>query len=309
MKNIFYILPIFLIVSCNIKSSKKESKPNTSTEIEWINFKWHQDSIDGKYYDKLGFNVPITINDSLHFFAQFDLGANTNMLYETTLKKNFDLEASFDIDTLNTGSHYYWLNNPNIKIGNKKSTLKKWVILNNYDAAGLIGTIGAEEFQEKCLIIDYPKHRLSIIDTINNNYLTQFTVFDFKTKNGKVILEANINGEKHDINFDTGTSITPLLVSDLELYEKLTNPKIASDTLKGLSSWGNRFENIPGSAIKESFSIGDFNLGQPIVYYIDSDYHRKLFEQDNIIGLSGSILFYDHEIFIDFKNKKMGIKK
>ena len=70
------------------------------------------------------------------------------------MKNDFNIKEDFNVDTTDTESYYYWLNNPNIKIGNKKSSLKRWVVLNNYNANDLIGTIGAEELKDKCLIIE-----------------------------------------------------------------------------------------------------------------------------------------------------------
>ena len=310
MKKLIIYLLCFSILGCgdNIKSTQTEKETSSLTKINWILFKWSGAELGGKYYDKLSMEVPLAINDSIKYYAQFDLGANTNMLYESTLEKHTRITHDFNVDTVDTEDYYYWLRNPNIKIGSESSRVKDWIVRNDYDAEGVIGTIGAKEFSERVLIIDYPNKRIASLDSIPSDYSKNFKFFDFELKNNKVILKVQINGQQYNVNFDTGSSITPLLVSDKILFEEITERGKHMTELKGFTSWGKTYDIIPGAYSKASFEIGGKDFGQQIVYYLDSEYHRKLFSQDKIQGLLGSILFFNDEIMIDFKNKKMGVK-
>lgn len=305
-KLIAYFLLMMVIVSCGRTS--EDTIGNQSENIEWIPITWEKDSLGGKYYDKLGIKIPITINDSITYLSQFDLGANTNMLYETTLEDYTSIFNDFNVDSIGTGESYYWVRNPNIKIGNTPSAVKNWLVRTDYDAEGVIGTIGAEELKNRCLIIDFPNNKIAIVDSVQKDYTKQFEFFDFEIVNNKAILTVLINGKEQKVNFDTGSSITPLFVSDSTFYNEITDITKGTDTLKEFTSWGTHFDYIAGAAIKESFIIGKKDFGHQMVYYIDSDYHRNLFKQDTIVGLLGSIVFFENEILVDFKNQKMGIK-
>ncbi|MFH6604348.1 hypothetical protein ACEZ3G_12725 [Maribacter algicola] len=309
MNKLLLLLLSLSILSCgDNKSSDKKKDTNTSTGINWISFKWIGGEQGGEYYDKLGMEVPLVINDSVKCYAQFDLGANTNMLYESTLEKHTQINRDFIIDTVDTEDYYYWLRNPNIKIGNKISAVKDWIVRNDYDAEGVIGTIGAKEFSERALIIDYVNNRLASLDSIPSEYAKNFDFFDFTIRNNKVILKVLINNQEYDVNFDTGSSITPLLVSNKILFDELTDKSKGNYDLHKFHSWGTTYDTIPGAYSKDNFIINGKDFGKQIIYYLDSDYHRNLFIEDNIDGLLGSILFFKSEILIDFKNKKMGIE-
>lgn len=149
---------------------------------------------------------------------------------------------------------------------------------------------------------------MAILDSVQKTYKKQFKLFDFNIINNKVILTVLINGKKHNVNFDTGSSITPLFVSDQKLYNEITDISLASDTLREFNSWGKTYDNIYGAAIKKNLIIGEKDFGHQMVYYLDSEYHRNLFQQDSIVALLGSIVFFQEEILIDFKNQKMGLK-
>lgn len=304
------LLSIILFLGCAQANKKNESKNtnNIKSNISWIPIKWIGGESGGKHYDKLSMEIPILLNDSIEHFAQFDLGANTDMLYEPTLKNYYNIKEVFNIDTVGTENYYYWLRNPNIKIGNKNTAVKDWVVRTDYDAEGVIGTIGAEELKERILIIDFPNDKLAILDSITENHRNQYKYLNFELVNNKVIVDIRIGNKTYEVNFDTGSSITPLFVSDYKLFKEITNNKIGVDTLKQFVSWGKTIESIPGAYTKEKLIIGDKDFGHQMVYYFDSEYHRNLFKQDRIVALMGSILFFKNEILIDFKARKLGIK-
>lgn len=307
-KGIGFAWIVLTLVLTGCGNRQPTSTPDPPQQIAWIPFVWEADSLGGRYYDKLGIKIPITINDSIDQFAQFDLGANTDMLYESTLAEYTDISHDFTVDTVGTESSYYWIRNPNITIGSVQTVVQDWVVRTTYDAEGVIGTIGAEELKNRSLILDFPHTQMAILDSVPKSYRDQFEFFDFETRNNKVILTVTINGKKQRANFDTGSSITPLFVTDSVFFHDITDAKLGTDTLREFASWGTTFDYIPGASIKESFVIGNRDFGHQTVYYLDSDYHRNLFTQDSIVALVGSIVYFEDEILIDFEHQQMGVK-
>lgn len=311
MKKLTALLILLIIIGCSGEENKtlNDDEPGKREfETNWIPIKWLGGAYGGKRYDRLSMEIPILINDSIKHYAQFDLGANTDMLYESTLKEYCAINSAFDVDTVGTEDYYYWLKEPNIKIGKSPTAVKNWIVRNDYDADGVIGTIGAEEIKDRILVIDYPNDRLAILDSISDYRRKKYDYFKFELVNNKVITQVQIGSKNYSVNFDTGSSITPLFVCDYAFYQDITNHKLGVDTLKQFTSWGKTIESIPGALTKDKLIIGDKDYGHQMVYYLDSDYHRNLFQQDRISALMGSIVFFENEILIDFKNKEFGIK-
>ena len=76
----------------------------------------------------------------------------------------------------------------------------------------LIGTIGADFFQNKILVIDYKSDRLAVVETLPTEYQDAYFE-EFSIKNGRINIPFRINGKTEYLMFDTGSSIFSLVTT------------------------------------------------------------------------------------------------
>lgn len=85
LKNLLLTITLLpLVTAC---SNLKNIKCN---QYNWFDFYWESETLSGKYFPKIAMLVPTEINDlDVKFELQFDLGANTSILYGNTLKSYY----------------------------------------------------------------------------------------------------------------------------------------------------------------------------------------------------------------------------
>lgn len=199
-----------------------------SSKISWVKFVWTNDTLSGKYYTRTSMQIPCKIGELPYNFSfQFDLGAYTG-IYENTA-------ISFDDKYQGWKAHAVRLRSPLQFWFNKKGVTDLTISFGNYTAKNSlsklyenygskintekysandtihIGTIGADLFQKKVLIIDYPNQQFAICDTIPNNYNTNFSSIELDGA-GRVILPMKIAGKNYKVLFDNGSSLFPLIM-------------------------------------------------------------------------------------------------
>lgn len=298
------------------KWSIENIRPGNS-EISWAPFVWSNDTISEKYFEKSAMHIPCKIEGlPFTFTFQFDLGANVSGLYENNVssfyKKYPDLENRFD--RLRSPLQF-WTNKRafkdlHISFANYKLSNKWSYFYNDYGEKFYIdsstpkdtfpiGTIGADLFENKTLIIDYPNQRFAICDTIPNLYNMVFSNIELDEV-GRVLLPMSIKGKNYKILFDNGSSLFPLIVTDdkINSFSTLSN----TDTLK-VNSWG-VYHNIIGRFMTDSFQLAGLSFVNTKVY-ADFRSEQRTNQHD---GTTGNFLFWDKTIIIDFRNKKFGVK-
>jgi len=293
-----------LLICISILSCKKIDSPEN--QISWQSFYFKSDIIAGKYVEKYAMFVPVTIeNDTTKFEMQFDTGANMTEFYENPIRQINSIASK--IDTFNANQYSAALE---LKIDHLNSQVKAFPIRKNWGGkkSKLIGTIGTNEFKNKILIINYPKQKFAVLDSINSNYIKKFELIDFEDTEGQTYLRLKIANKIYNFLFDTGTSTTPL-ITNMQLYEKFTgNHKEDIDTIRA-KSWG--VDVIaPGAKNNYPISVGNIKLkANQRVYGTDSEHTLDFFKANNLDGLISNPYFFKDIILIDFRNKKFGVKK
>lgn len=313
---------VILLGSCS--NFKKDQKIQIEQQNSWINFEWVGDSIGNRYFDKLAITIPFSIEGIPHKFkSQFDLGATSTMVYGNSIRPYLEKysNVSKKLDTLNKTN---WLQSK--KVGAFKNINFKLdtVIFKNQelihfdgfgeeltkDSIGTktikhIGTIGPNLFQNKYLIIDFPNHRIAILDSLNAHYINETTFVDVKLDNGRIKVPVIINGNVKYFMFDTGSSLFPLSVTkeDIRLISSVSS---ANDTLN-ISTWG-EFYDIHGYKITSNIYIGDLKIEtQNLNVYDSKKEFKQFFEKEKIMGIMGNSFFINKKIIIDYKNKRFGV--
>ncbi len=305
----------FLTDKTSYSSWETEDNPEDGSFISWAKFEWTNGESAGKHYDKLSMNIPCKINGLPNIFTfQFDLGANLTGVYETTYNSLHFQETPIQnkIERLRSRLQFWnrnkYFKDLSIHFGSYTAINRVAFVYKNFgEKAGFenikdtihIGTIGADIFKNKVLMIDYPNKQFAICEHVPASYNTQLADIELD-KNGRVILPMKIHNRKYRILFDNGSSIFPLITKVKNMSNYTTSADI--DTIQ-ISSWG-QIHSVTGKLIKDTFELAGQNYSNVKIYANHSGWGID----DATDGMAGNALFWDKTIIIDFKNKKFGIK-
>jgi len=283
--------------------------------ISWTKFEWTSDTLNGRYFEKLSMNIPCKvewISNTCTF--QFDLGSDLTGVYENTFSSFYNLkpELKNKIKRLKSNLQFWngkmYFDNFKIHFGNYIATNKIGYVfkkqgeelktINLKDTIHL-GTIGADLFQNKILIIDYPNQKFAICENIPDSYKENLIDIELD-KVGRIILPMKIHNKSYRIMFDNGSSIFPIITQAKNIDNYSTLPDI--DTIR-ISSWG-QIHGVTGKIINDTFELAGQKFSNIKVYAN----HSGLGIDKNTDGTTGNALFWDRTIIIDFKTKKFGVK-
>ena len=313
------IFSLTLLVS--IATNAQKNLPNSS--LPWIQFTWHSETLNGRFIDKAAMYVPITINQMPYAFdAQFDLGATSTMIYEKTfapylaqapdLQKKINVKRTIQIEGVNQPC----FENITIRLDNIEFTNQNVTLFKNFGDAMTkdsihspttkhIGTVAADLFNKKTLIIDYINQRLCSIDSLPSTWEQKidFVAIDYIKENNWIFLPLQIGDKMQKVMFDTGSSIFPLLSSPTKIAQ-ITNSKECTDSLK-VSSWGDEV-TVYSYTPKVDISLGT-NKFKSLPIYSNQGLDDESLDGAGFWGIVGNCYFLDKVIVIDYKNKRFGI--
>ena len=303
------------VISCGIKIRLGQFKlgqwivQNSSTSnsnLSWAKFTWENGILGGKSFDRTAMFIPLKIEGLPYDFTfQFDLGSNVTLLYGNPLKTILAKHPEFDRMHKQVA-----FNDLSLFFGATKVTARHCYVKQNYGAqlaaSSLtdnlpihLGSIGADIFQNKILVIDYPNQRFAVCDALPDSLQVTFTKITLDEV-GRVMLPMRLNEKNYKVIFDNGSSIFSLITSD----DKINNFSTAAsaDTIT-ISSWG-KIHNVIGRPLKQEFQLAGQTFSNITVY---ADY-RQDYRTDTYDAITGNALFWDKTIIIDFKNQRFGVK-
>jgi len=300
------------------KSSEKSSEhfiPDNLTE----NFYWSLAEISGRHFDKAAMYLPISLDTvtEIHY-SQFDLGSDATVLYQNNIR-SISVYNYLKFDSLTdakTEKSFFTIKDVELNIGKIKFGKRNVLGFYNYGqpiirkknapvSENSIGTIGADIFQNKILVINFPNQTISVLDTTNSALENYFSFEKCKIENNRIMVPIILNGKTHFFMYDTGASLFPMMTS-FNNWKEITNQKI-NDTLS-ITNFGNPVIML-GSIASKEINIGMNTLTDFVVYYEKENYFDKMFEQLKCDGIIGNAFFFNKTICIDFKNKRFGIAK
>jgi hypothetical protein len=171
----------------------------------------------------------------------------------------------------------------------------------------LIGTIGPEFLVGKILLLDFPKMRFYLADSLNDalrDLLSRASFVDLERRNERLFVTLQIAGVSYrEFFFDTGASLFPIMTSK-KLWQKLTGLKGTekSNIRVTAPSWGEEVALI-GAPVKGVLKFGKLQVRNPVAYFAPAG----LIDTD---GLIGNALFYDeYMVVLDLKQNRFGILK
>lgn len=251
---------------------------------------------------------------------QLDLGAITTVFYGNSinpylekyknLKSKIDTTLTFRMQSQTN----FKLKNVELKLGKVNFGKINIGIFKNFgdeipkDSLNTkseknIGTIAPDLFQDKILIIDYPKKRICVVEKLPKEY-SKATFMPFKMKEGRIKIPLNIGGKNENLLFDTGSSLFALITSE-EKANKITDSKII-DSLQ-TSSWGEKYM-VYGKINKTKVKFGNKTLGQEIIHYDKQKGNIEFYQDEEIWGITGNAYFLNNIVIIDYKRRQFGVK-
>jgi hypothetical protein len=263
--------------------------------------------------------LPISLDTvtEIHY-SQFDLGSDWTILYQNNFKSITDYNyLKFDsLSDSNPERPCFLIKDVDLNIG--KINFGKRNVLGFYNygepiirkknapvSENSIGTIGADIFQNKILVINFPNQTISVLDTTNSALENYFSFEKCKIENKRIMVPIILKGKTRFFMYDTGASLFPMMTS-FNNWKEITNQKI-NDTLS-VTNFGNPVIMFGSNASKE-INIGRKTLADFVVYYAKDNNFDKMFEQLKCDGIIGNAFFFNNTICIDFKTKRFGIAK
>jgi hypothetical protein len=278
---------------------------------EWAPFEWQTNRMSGRQFERSIILVPVVMNAlPYRFVMQLDTGASRTVVYENTLEPFLErhpemkdrLDPAFgryiNVDLVMGGLELKKINIGIMK--NYGSRLTESRIAENRPLR--IGTIGADLFAGRILIIDYPGNRMLVAKTLPGEYAgASFQAM--RLNDGRPVIPFTINGRTRDVLFDTGASVFPLVTTEKRAAEISENGVM--DFLD-VTGWEIRYSYL-GRKMNVPISCGHLELKPAVVYYDEHNGQNWLYNGADVWGLTGNYYFWDRVVVVDFKNKRFGV--
>lgn len=321
LKPLFYLLVAALeLCAC----SPQKNTQARSAGYPWFPFKWYSTTIGGKSFDKVAIIVPTKVADLKGaFIAQFDLGSDATMLYEGALKNYFASRAQLyaRVDTTRWGVNdggvvnYGTTGLPLVMGGN---TIPRPLLMTNFGSPvppdslyttsdKLVGTIGSDFLQGKILVIDYPKRRMCVLDSLDKYWRANTTFVSSRVKNGRFHLPIVVNQRTYWAAFDTGASLFPLSTDYLTWQELVGSSTAPVDTLLG-NSWGEKVA-FYGAPIQADAYLGSIKLPKSTAWFNRNQRLMDFNKSQEVDALTGNAFFLSNVLVLDFKQNRFGVSK
>lgn len=283
-----------------------------SPDIEWSQFEWRGSSIGSKTFDRAAILIPVKLKDNPKtFWMQLDTGIDVTVVYQTPFNQlNYPtkyIQGQDDFIAL-SGS-----------LGNCPfDSFPVFMYkdfgdsLNDKQEYPLIGSIGQDILGGKILVIDFPKKRFCLTDSVNGalkSLLSRASFVDLNKRNNKLFVHMQVADiSSDDFFYDTGASLFPISTSKT-MWQKLTglqgNEK--RNIRMSVPSWGKEAVLI-GAPAKGALKFGAIQVNNPVVYFDSTgliDFSQWPFKTD---GLLGNALFYDeYTVILDLIHNRFGI--
>ena len=179
------MVPLVVILLAMIPKSAEAQSDRFMTDdtLPWIHFSWSSGNLGGRLIEKTAMIVPLKIEELPYAFeAQFDLGACSTMIYGKAFAPYLAMASDIreKIDTTQTvflqGASYPCFADLSIQLDGVEFPNRRVVFFEDFGTEMTkdslctstikhIGTIAADLFEGKILIIDYKNQRLCGIES------------------------------------------------------------------------------------------------------------------------------------------------
>jgi len=285
-----------------------------SASIEWSKFEWISSTIGDKTFDRVGILVPVKLkNNPKTFWMQLDTGTDVTVVYQIPFS-----QLNYPVKPIKGLEDFVALSG---SIGNCPfDSFPVFMYkdfgdsLNDKEEHPVIGSVGQDILVGRILVIDFPKERFCLTDSLDSavkSLLSRASFVNLNRRDNKLFVHVQIaDTSSDDFFYDTGASLFPISTSKA-MWQKLTglegNEK--NNVRMSVSSWGQEVVLI-GAPVKGDLTFGTLNVPNPMVYFDTTGlitFSQEPFKTD---GLLGNALFYDeYTVVIDLVHNRFGILK
>ncbi|MGB8658022.1 MAG: hypothetical protein WCE90_09610 [Candidatus Zixiibacteriota bacterium] len=285
-----------------------------SPDIEWSQFEWIGRSIGDKTFDRTAILVPVKLkHNPKTLWMQLDTGADITVVYQIPFSQlKYPTQSIQGRDDLIALSGM---------VGNCPfDSLPVFLYkdfgdsLDDKQEHPLIGSVGQDVLGGKILVIDFPKRRFYLSDSVNGalkSLLSRASFVDLSRRNNKLFVHVQIaDTSSDDFFYDTGASLFPITTSKA-MWQKLTGLQgdEKNNIRMSVPSWGQEAVLI-GAPAKGELKFGTLRVTSPMVYFDTTGmiaFSQGPFQAD---GLLGNALFYDeYTVILDLIQNRFGILK
>lgn len=273
---------------------------------------WKGDSLGGRWEPYVALLIPVTIPGCPRtFYMQFDTGAPYSLFYKNKLQAIHRKYPAAALNNLDDSLVNYSFKAGPLPITARQITVRSFdssdIDWKNKRAPQIIGTLGADLLENKVIIIDYPRKRLFMGDSLPT-HLQQTPLTSFLFAMRRILLPAAIKGKNTILYFDTGSSAFELLT------DKATCHQLASGSSEPVQypvqSWG---KTLTANTITTSDSIMVGRLTIPVRHatWMEgvSDAQVSQMMKMGIGGMTGNKLFLSYVLVLDTKSRKFGLHR
>jgi len=275
---------------------------SAAVNAQTIHFKWEKDSIGNKLIDHIAMSVPFTIENKTYPF-HFDLGANYTLIYDKCFE-NTELLKTKKIDPTSdaAGHPVFFVENQNFSIDQYAIKNYKLQGLLNFDQGEVCGIVGADIFQNKYLVIDFPGKKITVSNKLSRKLESKADFVTMQIKNNKPVIPLKVENKIYNFQYDSGASIFPIVTYKQNFADLINQSKYKEEL--NIRNFNNPLV-VKAVETDKKIQIGNQYFRTREFWYTDEDYFSL--KQDGIDGIIGNVFFMDKIVIIDFMNKKFGI--
>lgn len=256
------------------------------------------------FSDRAGMFVPIQLeNVPDTFYLQVDLGAVQSVMYGRSLQSVIDKYHLVLDNSKWVKSLAFELGNLHVKYDSIPAPDYGEDFLCEPDEFKIVGTLGADFFMHKKVVISFSNSFIKLSDDIiyNNNQLTDIDVV-FRW----IQIPVEIEGETVTMMWDTGASPFSLITSKSTWEEMVIDPN--NKLMNEMNSMGKTIQIYRGETSK-SISIAGKQVKLKEVTYTEGFGKTIQFMMwaSGMRGMIGNEVFRNENVFLDLKGKKIGI--
>jgi hypothetical protein len=168
------------------------------------------------------------------------------------------------------------------------------------------GTLGADLFRDRILVIDFPRSRMCVLDSLDRLWKRRTVFTEALSKRGRLHIPLTVGGRTRWFLFDTGASLFPVNTGR-EVWLDMAGPEAPTDTINA-NSWGEKVTFYGGGVAQKVF-LGRRPLKPNMVWYHENPRLLQFNREENIDGLVGNACFFEDIVLLDFRHSRFGIVK
>lgn len=272
----------------------------------WTDIHWESATIDNRVVEKAALLVPVQLDGkTAKILVQLDLGADLTQFeaapYEQLFGKGTaprDRPKKMPFSGSFGGSKVVNQSFDVLPAGGESTPSEEPIFL---------GTLGADFFRNRILLLDFRRQRIAILDAAAPlpRTLEKGAAFvPLTLRDGRLFVPIRIDGKEEDgFFYDTGSSLFPIVTTRAK-WQEITGRKgnEPDNEIWRVPSWGKTAVMV-GARVRDRVCVATACLEHPLAFFESSGLKNLGAE-----SLFGNVLFYDRFlVIVDLPEKRFGL--